>query len=937
MSEDRLSRLEALVQSALARPEHERAAFVGDACAGDHELRDEVFALLQHQESAAEFLEGSANEGRAPLTPGHELGPYRIEALVGAGGMGEVYRATDTRLARAVAIKILPSDVASDPDRLRRFEREARAIAALKHPNICTIYDVGEREGIRFLVMELLEGETLADRLARGPLPFDEALQRGIEIAGALDRAHRAGIVHRDLKPGNIMLARASSGKSGATEIKLLDFGLARMHATDRASQPTLVTEPGVMLGTLQYMSPEQIEGRDSDPRSDIFAFGAVLFEMLTGRRAFEGETRARLAASILSETPLPVSKLQPRVTPEIDRIVSRCLEKDPDDRWQTARDLRSDLEFAAEARARVQIPGPSRRWRIVAPAAIAVFVLLVAGVVGRGWWRAPAAADSDRRAQFTITLPASVRSVEALAVSPDGSHLAFSVGNQLWVHEIASGTTRAVQGVGPEPLAYPFWSPDGRFIAYFQTSPNSLMKIPAAGGISEKICDLETAARGGTWGSEDTIVFAQVRAGLYRVPAAGGRPVRITNLEQGETAHLWPHFLSDGTRFTYKTFEEQNKVYLASLDPSEPRRLLETTQRTSRAFVFSDFVLTAERRTLRARKLTSTGSPAAALPLAQNIQESGVSGDSLFSASPAVLAYGVEKPRRSQFSVVDRRGRETAAIGRPVWLELRRGPSWSLSPDGRTLAFTQIASDRTTDIALLDLARSVPDRFTFGSGDERLPLWTRSSDHVVFAAGTGFQIKRLGTDTESQLAGSGAVRGVAHDWHRDGTLLYGEQTGPTTNLYNFWVLPPGPAAKPRHWLPAKANHVGAQFSPDGRWVVYVSNETGRAEVYVRRFPEADKQTRVSWAGGERPRWGPDGKGLYYIQEDVLMEVQLEIAETAKPGAPRPLFQIGTQDLQCGFAVMPPPGQRFVVCRPIDPVVPPTITIVLNWAAGLRE
>ena len=507
-------------------------------------------------------------------------------------------------------------------------------------------------------------------------------------------------------------------------------------------------------------------------------------------------------------------------------------------------------------------------------------------------------------------------------------------------MYDLTSGSWGRIKGIGTRPQ-YPFWSPDGQFIAYFQFPPDRLMKIPATGGVAETICTVASLAWGGSWGADSTIVFAQ-SDGIFRVPAGGGDRIQVTQVdaEKGEVAHEWPHFLPDGRHFTYYAMGKPDGLYLASVDPREPRREFKKTI-PSQAFVASGFLLTAGGGVLRAQPLSPDGiTVGEAVPLDSNVRQlRAAAGYRAFAASPTVLAYSTDSaPRRFQFALIDRARQEPSAVGPPVLLAdqlLGEALTWSLSPDGLSVAFTEQSADRPgSHLGLLDVTRGVTAPLTEG----HTPRWAPSGDRIVFTRGDekgqDLFVKRLGTDSEVRVGDSNDLMKVAYDWHPDGrTILSGMPTPPKMH-YTFWLLGADGDPKPRQWFPVNVfRHVAAQFSPpDGRWVAYESYESGAAEVYVRRFPSGDGKEKISRAGGRLPRWRPDGKALFYLQDDMLMEVDLQVGATVKPGVLRPLFKIGNS---VGYAVHPD-GKRFVLCRPIDPIPPPTITIVLNWAAGLK-
>ena len=546
-----------------------------------------------------------------PLSPGTTLGPYEIQSQLGAGGMGEVYKATDTRLDRTVAIKVLLAHVADDPDLKQRFEREAKTISSLNHPHICTLHDIGEQDGIDYLVMEYLEGETLAARLTKGALPLDQALRYGVEIADALDKAHRKGITHRDLKPGNIMITKAGT--------KLLDFGLAELREpkaavispSERETRRASLTGEGTILGTLQYMAPEQLEGKDADARTDIFAFGSIVYEMITGKEAFTGESQASLIAAILDSQPTPMSTLQPMSPPALDRVVRKCLGKDPEDRWQDVRDATDELKWVAEAgsQAGLAVPaaGPPRGQSRLAWGVAAVVTVLAVALAVAYLNRAPAETATSR---FSVLAEAGV--VRGPALSPNGRQLAFTVGRQLWIRPLDSLESRAIPGT--EGAQAPFWSPDGRSIGFFTLT--ELRTVDPTGGPPQTVCAVPGI--GGTWNQDDVIVLGQFGGELLRVPAAGGEPTPVTTLDETrqEMGHLWPQFLPDGEHFLFfaQGAAEQEGIYVGSLESGVTPSLLLRTDRMAR-YAAPGYLLFGRGQSLMAQpldveRLALTGDP---------------------------------------------------------------------------------------------------------------------------------------------------------------------------------------------------------------------------------------------------------------------------------------------------------------------------------------
>ena len=663
-----------------------------------------------------------------PLVPGQKLGPYEIVSLLGAGGMGEVYRAKDTRLDRSVAIKVLPSQLASEPEKRQRFEREARSISTLSHPHICTLHDIGHQEGVHYLVLEYLEGETLEKRLEKGSLPTQEALKYAIELADALDKAHRQGIVHRDIKPGNIMVT-----KSG---VKLMDFGLAKLKAdqeplADALTEMTTdkkLTAEGTILGTFQYMAPEQLEGRQADPRTDIFAFGQVLYEMVTGRPAFSGKTKASLIAAILSSEPKVVTELTPASPAALDRVVKRCLEKDPDERWQSANDLGAELRWIAvssgQTAVRTQLPSARKSREMLAWAVCSV--LAVALIAGAIWWR-----NSEPQEQ-TMYFPAPLSSpARDVAVAPNGHSVAV-VGylesarkNALWIYELGSPGARSLPGT--EGADYPFWSADGRSLGFFADA--KLKKLEVSGGPVQTVCDAPMA-RGGTWNKDGVIVFTpHVRGGLFQVLASGGTPTSISNPDasRGETSHRWPMFLPDGKHYLYlaANFAGQkgvDAIFVGSLDSKEKTFVVEASANAAYAapgylLFYRDKTLLGQRFDLK--RFSLTGEPAI---IVSDIQYLPQVKQAAFAASDSGLlaAQSGAGVTRSQPVWFDRKGNELGVVGTPdVYGNV------SIAPNGKSVAVdkTEIGSENNIDIWTYELDRDRAKRFSFGPGLTWLPF----------------------------------------------------------------------------------------------------------------------------------------------------------------------------------------------------------------------
>jgi serine/threonine protein kinase/Tol biopolymer transport system component len=893
------------------------------------------------------------------LEPGTHLGPYEITTPLGAGGMGEVYRARDKRLERTVAIKVLPREVSANADRKQRFEREARTISSLNHPNICALYDVGSQDGIDYLVLEFVDGETLEKRLERGPLPKDVLLRHGMEIADALEKAHRSGVIHRDLKPANIMLT-----KSGA---KLLDFGLAKWSAAAASEEEILktltaratkLTEEGTILGTFQYMAPEQLEGKEADARTDLFAFGVVLYEMATARPAFAGKTKASLIAAILSAEPTPIATLQPMTPPALERLVRGCLEKDPDERWQTAHDIKLQLRAVAEGGSTAGVPAPvmarrKSRERILL-AALAVMAM-AAGLLGILYVRRTPEEARVVRASIKPA-PNTVLSLigpsrAGFAVSPDGLRLAYTATSAegkvlLWVRPIDSLQAQLLPGT--EGAGYPFWSPDNRFIGFF--AGGRLKKVDATGGPPLTLCDAING-RGGTWNREGVILFAPTTSSpVHRVPAAGGEPTPITTLDQSKNvqSHRWPFFLPDGRHFLYVAggpFSSQesptNTIMVGSLDSKESKALF---RNYSNAIYASGRIVFLREHTLMAqpfdaKNLELTGD---ALPIADLVQQDEGRIVGLFSASQnGVLTYveGSSGADR-QLIWVNRSGNRVGDVpGADAY------DDGLISPDGKTVLFTLSSSG--SDIWTYDLARGVKTRLTFGAASAQANnggVWSPDGRRVAYTSLRGgkfgiYQRAADGSGGEEIVVSGDRSPMYANDWSPDGKILaFYTSNSDLGGFFELWMAPLGGSAKPYPFLQGQFSQLGARFSPDGKFVTYFSTESGRPEVYVVRFPGPGGKWQVSNGGGTWPRWGQNGKEIFYLSPDSkIMASEVKNGGAGfEVGAGHALFE--TRPYRTGGATfdVAPDSQRFLIDYSLQQ--PNTaITLVVNWDAELRK
>jgi len=853
--------------------------------------------------------------------------------------MGEVYRARDTRLDRSVAIKVLPAELAHRADLRARFEREAKTISSLNHPNICALYDVGDD----YLVMELLEGESLADRIARGSIPIEQLLRTGMEIADALDKAHRRGIVHRDLKPANIMLT-----KSGA---KLLDFGLAKESPLggdghDDATVARALTSEGTIVGTFQYMAPEQLEGANADARTDIFAFGAVLYEMATGRRAFEGKSRASLIASILGSQPPPIAQLRPMTPPALDRLVQACLAKDPDDRWQTAHDVMLELRFVAESSSAAGVPAPvarRRAWRERAAwivAAVAVVAAVAAGV--NMMKRTPPAGDL---VQFAIETPPNLAlfpfDTRGIAISPDGTMIAFVASDDqekpsLYIRNLA--TTKITALAGTDDASYPFWSPDSSQLGFF--AGQKLHRIDARGGTAVTLADA-ASARGGTWNRDGVIVFAPTLASeLYRISAGGGTPERVTSFGGKQIRHRWPWFLPDGKRFLYGAGED---LMAGSLDGKLHKQI--ATNVSNAVFVPPDRLVFSRGAVLMSQRfdpdaLAISGEPVP-LPFG-NVANMSSKQLSIVSASEnGTLAFLPAPEGETRLVWVDAKGHEDGQIG-----EAGSYDDAALSPDGKRIAVVRRAPDGT-DIWLVDAANGSLSRFTFSPGLYGFPCWRRDSKQIAFFSlmgSTGQVCTRSLDGAERTPVLMSKTWQLPNDFSRDGTTLLTFVQTPSAagDLYTL-SLGQKPAMTP--FVATPFDESAATFSPDGRWVAYQSNASMRNEVYVRRYPFDSEQWQISNAGGESPLWNPDGKELFYVSGDTIMHVPIGGGASLNPGTPAPLFRIPgghTAPRLSGSVSRPvisgitPDKQHFLFRLGTEQGLP-SINVVLNWRKAIQE
>ena len=873
--------------------------------------------------------------------------------------MGEVYRARDTRLDRTVAIKILPEHLSSNPEARQRFEREARAISSLNHPNICTLYDVGHQDGIDYLVMEYLEGETLADRLVKGPLPPEQVVKCGIEICEGLEKAHRGGLTHRDLKPGNVMLTKAGA--------KLMDFGLAKPSSQSGAPASGLtltspvasrpLTQEGMVVGTFQYMSPEQIEGKEADARSDIFALGAVLYEMATGKRAFEGKSTTSVIAAILERNPPPISALRPMFPRALDNVVKTCLEKDPEERFHSVHDLKVQLKWIAEGDGAVASSAVKHNpWRERAAWMLALAFLCAVAFFAVGRYRGPAATDPVRfsvnppeKAVFSgppnLTVP-----VPQFALSPDGRTMVFVANASgadpvIWLRSVDQVTARPLPGTGHAQL--PFWSPDSRWVGFF--AEGKLKKISVAGGPVQVLADVADPF-GGSWGTDGSIIFARLIGAIFRVSSGGGIVTAVTKVDTIIKAHRWPQFLPDGRHFLFHVQSgnpEQRGIYVGSLDGGTQKFIVRTE--SSAVYASPGYLLYVEGGTLLgqafdAAHLELRGEP---FTIAENVGRSTGFNIGVSVSGTGMLAYAAAILQRGRLTWFDRAGNSLNSVGvEGDYSDFR------LSPNGQTLAVSLVDPKAwNPDIWLIDLMRGGPSRFTVGSAVSAAPVWSPDGARIVFrtnrngqtelyaksAGGGGNEEVVLAYETQ-HAAGIDTPNLVCSDWSPDGRYVIASVPQQTTGD-DLWLIPLSGDKKPFKFLGPPADQIHGNFSPDGRFVAYTSNESGRFQVYVQTFPLSDRKWQVSTDGGYEPRWRGDGHEIYYLSEDRKL---MAVAVGAGPSfaVPKVLFQTrvpeGVTPRRTHY-VPSRDGQRFLVNTQSLDASPSPITVVLNWQAELKK
>jgi eukaryotic-like serine/threonine-protein kinase len=895
------------------------------------------------------------------LPAGTRVGHYEIVSVLGVGGMGEVYRAHDTKLRRDVALKVLPAAFAHDKDRMIRFEREAHVLASLSHPNIASIFGIEDSGDTRALVMEVVEGPSLSDRIKIGPLPFEEAIEIAKQIADAFEYAHDHGVIHRDLKPANVKITPDDV-------VKVLDFGLAKAFTGELSAasgsvgggaeaSPTLTlraTQAGMILGTAAYMAPEQAKGKPVDRRADIWAFGVVMFEMLTGQPLFTGDTAAEIMASAIKEEP-KLEKLPASTPSAIRRLIERCLQKDPRQRLQAIGEARIILggpmqEEPAPQKAMATAVPSKARFALVPWALASVLFLALAALAFTHYRETP----SLQSLRFQIPPPGAALP-QHFTLSGDGRKLAFvaTAGGptQIWIRAMDALESRPLAGT--EGATYPFWSPDGAYLGFF--ADGKLKKVAVAGGPSQTLCDASTG-RGGTWNREGVIVFSPGPASsLFRVPAAGGNPVPVTKIAAGSAAagDRFPSFLPDGTHFLYLAGSDKanlSGLNVGSLDGAAATRLL--TDPTNALYappppgVANGHLLFRREDTLMAQPFDpkSMKMVGDVFPIAEHVPISMNTGFGAFSvAGNGTLVYraGNEAVSR-ELAWLDRSGKRGGVVGKSG-----EKAQASISPNEKTVAVA-IGSSTRSDIWLQDLQRDIITRFTFRPGASFSPVWSPDASYLAFTLGAGTTYgwdiirKSLSGNGQEDLLVHAGLNASPDDWSPDGKTIVYQQGGQNTG-FDLWLLPLDANRKPVPYLQTQFNEENAQFSPDGKWMAYDSDESGQTQVYIQAVPPNGSKWQVSNAGGLQPTWRRDGKELFYIStDDKLMAAPIKLGSTVAPGTPQFLFDVASfKQPAVGISYsVSRDGQRFLLSAPAGnqgTAGVPSITVVTNWQPSLNK
>jgi serine/threonine protein kinase/Tol biopolymer transport system component len=882
---------------------------------------------------------------------GSRFGPYEIVSPLGAGGMGEVYRARDTRLGRDVAVKVLPAAFADDKGRLSRFQQEASAAGALNHPNILAIYDVGTDDGAPYVVSELLEGETLRERMGGAALPQRKAIDYSQQIAHGLAAAHEKGIVHRDLKPENLFIT-----KDG--RVKILDFGLAKLAQINNGAMHTDIptrridTDPGAVMGTVGYMSPEQLRGQVVDHRSDIFAFGAILYEMLSGKRAFHGGSAAETMSAILKEDPPDLSATSRTIAPALERVVHHCLEKSPEERFQSARDLAFDLQALSGTSSQTTSTSLTassfwkRGWERTAWLLLTGFLLLAGLALAVPYFRSSSSPPADAHAmRFLISPPEQSNVVGTALISPDGRRLVLRIADPtgkvaLWIRPLNGFAAQMLPGT--EGAGSSFWSADSRSIGFF--AAGKLKRIDVAGGPPQTICET-SEGRGGTWNRDGIIVFSAIGSdGLSRVSAAGGVPTLVTKLDPSrkETWHRLPYFLPDGKHFLYATnaaSREDSGVYIGSLDSNETKRLFGSS--TNAVYAPPGYLLFVRETTLMAQRFDATtlqlaGEPQ---PLVEQVNVNPIGSNSYSVSDDGVLVY-LGGGAQSQLTWFDRNGKSLSSTG-----AINYYSNIFLSPDEKRIASAIWDPQTSTrDIWIIDPARTTSTRFSFNGAEDFLPIWSPDGAKIVFVSdrsgfGNLYEKPTSGAANEDEILKTDE-RKWPSDWSRDGQYIAFVSSGPKTRL-DLWVLPLFGDKKPISFLQTSFNEDGPRFSPDGHFIAYYSDDSGPYEVYVQPFPASGAKWQISSGGGMQPRWRRDGKELFFMAPNKkLMAVDVNLGNgTFEAGVPKLLFQtrsIGYPGPRNTYECSAD-GQRFLINSLQSDAGSIPVTVVVNWTADLKR
>jgi Tol biopolymer transport system component len=881
------------------------------------------------------------------FTPGFRIGIYEVIAPVAAGGMGEVYRARDTVLGRDVAIKVLTRATSASPEHRARFEREARAVAALSHPNILAIHNFGYQDGIAYAVIEWLKGHTLREELAHRPLPLSRALDLGGQMALGLAAAHEKGVAHRDFKPENVFVTADGV-------VKLLDFGLAKIVSdardefTAEAPASDAITRAGMLMGTVGYMSPEQVSGSEADFRSDVFSLGIVLFEMLTGHSPFRRESPIETLSATVKEAPPPLTTLTPGIPSALERIVMRCLAKSPAERFQSARDLAFALSALATPTSdlietRTAPSGAMTKDRVWFLVALTVIVgLWLAAVMWPGFWGGALTRSKPALVSFTIAPPAGTVLAnvpsEMLAISPDGNRIVFAVTRaghrELWVRDVASTQAQPLRGT--DDASEPFWSPDGQHVGFFADS--KLKRVSTDGTLLMTLCDAPVEARGATWNAEGTILFSDAGGGLSRVAATGGVATQVTKPDQAQShnMHSWPQFLPDGHRFLYlrqggPSMEVGATVYLGTIDGSAERPLLRGV--FNAFFLPSGILVFVDAAAVKLQRVDVDRGKMVGDVEELPLEVDRHLGHAALAVSPGgTLAYAAAGSQDHRLVWVDRTGREVGvAASDDGWRDV------ALSPDGAHAAVQRIVPD-ANDIWTIDLVRGVPSRFTVLPDADDDPVWSPDGTTIAFSSirggVPGIYRKPLGKDADEELVFTNSATIHPTTWSPDGRFLLFEQTDPAT-ASDIWVLPMQGDRSPHPYLATRFSEAEAHFSPDGKWVAYTSDESGRSEVYVQSFPEPHEKVQMSTRGGVSPRWAYSGRELYFLSiERRLMAVQVALSDPLRVGTPTPLFDAAVGIGENRYAASHD-GKRFLLNVGTAEGSSAPLVVVLNWAERL--